>query len=101
MPLRDRGSGNEQKKEDEHEKEGDAAAPASLEREDHGEGHGYRRCEMKRVFFLSVVAGILIVGMTIPLFSCKPIAYYLQQVYQAYGRVTDASVPSPKFLSHK
>ena len=39
--------------------------------------------------------GFLIAAVTIILVSCKPIAYYLQQVYKAYGTVTEAGTGGP------
>src|SRR5208337_874441 len=43
-----------------------------------------------KIFLLFLVA-----GMTFTLVSCKPIAYYLQQVYKASGNVTDAGTGNP------
>jgi len=47
-----------------------------------------KRVEM---FLLLMIAS----AATLTLVSCKPIAYYLERVYKAYGKVTDAGTGQP------
>jgi hypothetical protein len=44
---------------------------------------------------VKLLMGILIVAVTIVFITCKPITYYLEQVYKAYGKVSEAGTGIP------
>jgi hypothetical protein len=45
-----------------------------------------------RVFLILLV---VVASTAVTLITCKPITYYLQQVYKAYGKVTEAGTGTP------